>query len=116
VPKEASTLRGGIVRRVDALLNVTARFSERLAHLTRHEIGDLVLSLRHQVADAPKHIAAGGSRRLAPLLETRRRLDHALDVRSADRGKATDHVETSAGFWFSKPHTDQRTQSPPMKF
>ena len=91
--EQPPTLRRGVVRRVDPLLNVTARFGERLAHLTRHEIGDLVLSLRHQVADAPKHIAASRGRSLTPGLETPpRRLDRALDVRGARQGKATNHV------------------------
>src|ERR1043165_3868915 len=52
VAEETTTLSGRVVSRIDAFLHVAARLGERLSHLARHEIRDLVLSRRHEVAHA----------------------------------------------------------------
>ena len=93
VAVQAAPFRRREVRGVDALLHVAARLGERLAHLARHEVGDLVLARRHQVADAPQHVAAGRRRRAAPELEAAPRRRHGpLHVLHAGEREAADDV------------------------
>ena len=81
VAEQPAPLGRGVVRRVDPFLHVAARLGERLAHLAGHEVGDLLLSLDQQVADAAQHVAARRRRRARQSSKPRlRRLDGALDV------------------------------------
>ena len=119
VAEQPASFGRRVVRRVDAFLDVAARLGERLAHLARHEVGDLFLPLRHDVADAAQHVAARRRRRAAPDLEAAlRRLDGRVDVRRRrTSGNGRSRRDASAGFEFSKySPLIGGTQSPPMKF
>ena len=83
----------GIVRRVDSLLHVAACLGERLAHLARHQLGDLVLPRGEQIARATEHIAPRGRGCGAPDLEPpARRFDGALDVVRVGQREVSDDV------------------------
>ena len=104
VPEQPAPLGRGVVRGVDAFLHVAARLRERLAHLARHEVRDLFLARRQQVADAAQHVAARGRGRAPPDLEaalraTRRRGRRRRRPRA---GKRPITSLVSAGLTFSK--------------
>ena len=89
VAEQAASFGGRVVRRVDAFLHVAARLGERLAHLAGHEVGDLFLARRQQVADAAQHVTAGRRRRALPALEAASRALHrAFTSATPDAGNA----------------------------
>jgi hypothetical protein len=93
VPEELAALRGRVVRGVDPLLHVAARLLERLPHLARHEVGQLLLALGHQVADAAEHVAARRGRGVAPEGEAALGRGHrAVDVAAVGEGEPADHI------------------------
>lgn len=93
VSEQPASLGRGVVRRVDSLLHVASRLGERLSHFPRHQVGDLFLSRREQVSDAPQHVATRRRRRPFPLLESaHRRRAGLIHVGFARQRKAADHV------------------------
>jgi hypothetical protein len=93
VAEEPAPLDRRVVGRVDPLLHVAARLGERLAHLARHEVGDLLLALAQEVADAAEHVAARRGRRAPPHVEAAGGARHGgVDVGGARLGKAADEV------------------------
>ena len=93
VAEQATPLGCGVVRRVDPLLDVAARLGEWLPHLSRHEIGDLVLASRQDVADTPQNVTARGRGRRAPHVEAALRgLHRARDVRLARERESPDDI------------------------
>src|SRR5437868_14917782 len=49
--EEPSALTSGVIGGIDPLLDVAARFGQRLTHLARHGVGDFFLTLCHDVAN-----------------------------------------------------------------
>ena len=93
VAEQTAPLGCGVVRRVDPLLDVAARLGEWLPHLSRHEIGDLVLASRQDVADTPQNVTARGRGRRAPHVEAALRgLHRARDVRVAGERESPDDI------------------------
>jgi hypothetical protein len=75
---------------VPAVRVVGNHAQERLA---RHQVGDFILALRHDVADPAQDVATGRCRRSAPDLEpATRRLDGTVDIRCTGHRKAPDPV------------------------
>src|SRR5687768_410211 len=64
--EEPPPLARGVVRGVDPLLNISARLGERLAHLARHSVGDLLLSASENVANPSEYISSRGGRLRPP--------------------------------------------------
>ena len=90
--------RGRVVGRVYALLNVATRLGERLAHLARHEVGDLLLALDHQVADAAEDVAARWRRCRTPRREaTLCGLDGSVHVLRIGQRELADEVAGVGG-------------------
>jgi hypothetical protein len=117
VPKLASDRRG-VVGGIDPSCTSPRGFGERLSHLAGHEVRDLLLALDEEVADAPQHVAARGSRRAPPQLESPRRRRHrAIDVRWRRQRKAADQIARVGGIAVleSSPLAGSH-QSPAMKF
>jgi hypothetical protein len=116
--EEASGLRGGVVRRVNAFLQVAARFGDDLAHLAGHRPGDLFLSRNEQVTHALEHIATRGGGGAGPASEAiGGRADRGFDVARIRIGKFPIRSRVSAGFLFSKVLPDTAaTHLPAMKF
>src|SRR5687768_10071356 len=67
VAEQPAPLTRGVVRGIYSLLDVTPRFGEWLAHLTRHRVGDFFLSAAEHVADHSEHVTARRCRSVTPL-------------------------------------------------
>ncbi len=98
VAEETAPFRRRVVRSVDPFLHVAARLGERLAHLARHQVRDLVLSPGEEVADAAKHLATFRCRRATPDVEPAfRRAHRAVDVLRGGERKLADDVGDVGG-------------------
>src|SRR5918992_2912035 len=58
VAEQSPALRRRIIRRIDSLLYIPARFGQGLPHLPRHEVGDLLLPPDEYVASSADHITS----------------------------------------------------------
>src|SRR5690606_32274189 len=93
VAEEPPPLRGRVIGRVNALLHVAARFFEDLAHLPRHDPGDLLLARGQDVTRAADDVAPPGRRGPAPALEPLTGgLDRSLHVLGTGERPQADEV------------------------
>ena len=104
--EEAPALAGHVVAHVDRFLDVAAGLGLDLAHLARHQVGELVLVLHEELGEAEEDLAALRRRDEAPVLERRlRSRDGAVDVlgrrarEGAERlaGRGVERLEGLAG-------------------
>src|SRR5207244_2510083 len=79
--EEAASLAGHVVRHVDRFLDVSPGLGLDLPHLAGHQVGEVVLVLDQELAEAEEDLAALRRRYEPPLLERRlRRFNRAVDV------------------------------------
>ena len=98
MPEEATPFGGRVVRGVDALLHIAARFGERLAHLARHDVGEFFLAGRQQVAHATQYVTTRRRRRALPDLVAAASTGHRrLDVGGAGGGEQADQITLISG-------------------
>ena len=91
--EEAPALAGHVVAHVDRFLDVAAGLGLHLAHLVRHQVGELVLVLDEELREAEEDLAALRRGDEPPVLVCRlRRLDRAIDVVGAERGNVADQL------------------------
>ena len=109
-----------VVRGVDPFLHVAARLGERLAHLARHQVGDLFLPLRQEVADAAQHVAARGRRRARARARSRAARTPPRARRPPRRRAESVPIDVATRRPDSCSRNTRRrsaaTHSPPMKF
>ena len=91
--EQAAALSGHVVRHVDRFLNVAAGLGLHLPHLVRHQVGEVVLLLDQQLAEAEQNFAALRSGNKPPFFERRlRRGDGAVDVLGPGLRKDADRL------------------------
>ena len=115
---QAPALAAHVVAHVDRFLDVAAGLGADLAHLARHQVGQLGLVLAQELGEAEEDVAALGRRDEAPVLEGRLgRRDGAVDVGG---GRAREGAEHLAGRGDRSTRRSRRpaasTHSPPMEF
>ena len=89
----AASLACHVEAHVDRLLDVAAGLRLDLAHLVRHQVGQLGLALGEEGGEAVQHLRALGSRSQAPLVVGRARgRDGAVDVFGPGLRKRAEHL------------------------
>ena len=119
-PDELAAHRRRVVRGVDPFLHVAARLGERLAHLARHQVRDLVLPLRR----AGRRRGAARRRAPAPACGARARSRACADATArstsaaSESGKRPMRSRVSAGIAVLEVLAGRRARptAPAMKF
>ena len=93
VAEHTPALAGHVDRHVDRLLDVPAGLREHLAHLSAHQLGQLLLLVLEQAREAEQDLAALRRRHEPPLLEgLLRRCDGTIDVFRAGAREAAERL------------------------
>ena len=93
VSEELTAHGAGVVCGVDALLHVATGLGERLAHLARHDVGQLFLAGGEQVTDATQDVTARGGGQQLPRTESPYGTgDRTIDVRGGRARKAAHEI------------------------